>query len=96
MSDVRLSVVVPAYNEAGYLADSLNSLQHQDFAGTYEVIVVDNNSTDTTATIARHHGARVVHERVPASALPVRQELMLPTGRSSSPPTPTPSIPATG
>ena len=64
-SPYRFSVVIPAYNEAGYLESALKSLHQQDFAGPYEVIVVDNNSTDDTADIARRHGARVLHEPQP-------------------------------
>jgi len=59
---IRFSVVVPAYNEAAYLGRALDSLQHQDYGGTYEIIVVDNNSTDSTADIAARHGVRVVRE----------------------------------
>lgn len=61
----RYSVVVPAYNEAFYLGRCLESLRHQDFSGSYEIIVVDNNSTDNTAQIARHAGAEVVFEPTP-------------------------------
>ena len=59
---IRFSIVVPAYNEAGYLGCTLTSLQQQDFAGPYEIIVVDNNSTDETAAVAASYGVRVVHE----------------------------------
>jgi glycosyltransferase involved in cell wall biosynthesis len=62
---VRLSVVIPAYNEAGYLAAALASLQQQDYTGGYEVIVVDNASTDDTAEVAARMGARVLHEPTP-------------------------------
>lgn len=58
----RFSVVIPAYNEAGYLEATLESLRQQDFTGSYEVIVVDNNSTDDTATVAAGLGATVVPE----------------------------------
>lgn len=61
-SNVRFSVVIPAFNEEFYLADCLASLAVQDVAGTVEVIVVDNNSTDRTAEIARACGATVVFE----------------------------------
>lgn len=60
----RFSVVIPCFNEAGYLADALLSVQKQDFDGMCEVIVVDNNCTDETADIARDLGARVVTEPV--------------------------------
>ncbi|NNN20148.1 MAG: glycosyltransferase family 2 protein [Acidimicrobiaceae bacterium] len=61
----RFSVVIPALNEASYLATTLASLSCQDFSGDYEVIVVDNNSTDNTAYIAEAHGVRVVSEPRP-------------------------------
>ncbi len=62
---IRFSVVVPCYNEESYLADAIRSLQQQNFDGTYEIVVVDNNSTDATAQIARDLGVRVVTEPVP-------------------------------
>ncbi len=68
----RFTVVVPAFNEVDYLAETLRSLQQQDFAGDYEIIVVDNNSTDGTAELARHCGVRVVLERQPG-VCPARQ-----------------------
>jgi glycosyltransferase involved in cell wall biosynthesis len=58
----RFSVVIPAFNEEYYLGDCLASLAAQDFPGRVEVIVVDNNSSDQTATIARRAGATVVVE----------------------------------
>jgi glycosyltransferase involved in cell wall biosynthesis len=62
---VRLSVVIPCYNEADYLADAIRSVQQQRFAGEYEIVVVDNNCTDATVDVARALGARVVTEAVP-------------------------------
>ena len=65
-----VSVVIPAYNEENYLPACLESIKRQDYAGEYEVIVVDNASTDNTAQIARDWGAKVVYEskRSPACA----------------------------
>jgi len=58
-----ISVVIPAYNERDYLEISLSSLANQSYPkDRYEVIVVDNASTDSTALIAREWGARVVEE----------------------------------
>ena len=59
---MRFSIIVPAYNEAAYLGRALDSLLHQDYIGRYEVIVVDNNSTDGTAAIASQYGVPVVKE----------------------------------
>jgi peptidoglycan/xylan/chitin deacetylase (PgdA/CDA1 family) len=57
-----VSVVIPAYNEESYLLSCLESIKKQDYAGEYEVIVVDNASTDNTAKIALDWGAKVVYE----------------------------------
>jgi glycosyltransferase involved in cell wall biosynthesis len=60
----RFSVVVPAWNEEACLGACLASIAAQDYDGPVEVIVVDNNSTDATASVARAHGATVVFEGV--------------------------------
>ncbi|MCU7724268.1 glycosyltransferase family 2 protein [Actinoplanes sp. KI2] len=62
---LRFSVVIPCYNEAGYVGEAIRSLQRQDFDGAYEIVVVDNNCTDDTAQIARDLGVRVVTEAAP-------------------------------
>jgi len=58
----KISVVVPAYNEAKTLGLCLASLKNQDFKKPYEVIVVDNNSTDATAAIARTARVKLIKE----------------------------------
>jgi GT2 family glycosyltransferase len=55
-----LSVIVPARNEAGNLGRLLPALMENDYPGCYEVIVVDDGSTDRTAAVAAAHGARVI------------------------------------
>ncbi len=57
-----LSVIIPAHNEARYIKKCLVSLFNQSFQEHYEVIVVDNNSTDDTKNIARTFPVRVVSE----------------------------------
>ncbi len=47
-----LSVIVCTYNRERYIGQCLEHLIHQDVdKGSYEVIIVDNNSTDNTGTI---------------------------------------------
>ncbi len=48
---LRISIVIPVYNEASQLGDCLRAIARQHTA-PYEVIVVDNNSTDSTALVA--------------------------------------------
>jgi len=66
---MKISIVVPAFNEERLLAASLRRLQEamsvfvrRGWAS--ELIVCDNNSTDRTAEIARAAGAQVVFEPV--------------------------------
>ncbi|MEV7042915.1 glycosyltransferase [Amycolatopsis sp. NPDC051061] len=71
----RLSVVLPVYNEAANLPEVLRTLHDQrdgDAAldkSRYEVVLVDNNSTDDTVAVARAFAAshpelalHVIHE----------------------------------
>jgi glycosyltransferase involved in cell wall biosynthesis len=57
-----ISVVVPAYNEEKYLPVCLTAIRKQTFKN-YELIVINNNSTDKTGEIAKKFGARVVFEK---------------------------------
>jgi len=61
-SRLKVSVVVPAYNEAELLPACLEALRHQDDAGEFEILVIDNASTDGTAEVARRDGVVVIHE----------------------------------
>lgn len=61
MKKPAISLVIPALNEEKYLGKTLESLQNQDYKN-FEVIVVDNSSTDKTAKIAKNFGAKVVFE----------------------------------
>jgi glycosyltransferase involved in cell wall biosynthesis len=55
-----LSVIIAAYNEEKLLPRCLEALQKQNYPKEkFEIIVVDNNSKDQTAAIARKYGARV-------------------------------------
>ena len=56
-----ITVVIPAYNEEQFLPKCLDSLQNQTFKD-FEIIVVDNNSTDKTAEIAKKYQATVINE----------------------------------
>ena len=52
---LKISAYIIAYNEAGKIADAVNSVLWAD-----EIVVADSNSTDGTDRIARELGARVV------------------------------------
>lgn len=59
----HISVVIPAFNEEDYLPTTLEAINKQDFKGQKEIIVVDNNSTDKTTSIAESYNARVISEK---------------------------------
>jgi peptidoglycan/xylan/chitin deacetylase (PgdA/CDA1 family)/GT2 family glycosyltransferase len=70
---MKISVIIPARNEAKLIADTLRSLQNQSYEGDYEIVVVDNGSTDATAAIARECGVRVVSAGEKKSVFYARQ-----------------------
>ena len=57
-----ISVVIPAYNAARTLGECLQAISCSDYA-EYEVIVVDDASTDDTRHVASQHACRVVHSQ---------------------------------
>ena len=67
---MRITIVVPAFNEEAYLGPTLGSIRAaagEALAASgvdVDVIVVDNASVDGTAALARDLGATVVHEPV--------------------------------
>jgi glycosyltransferase involved in cell wall biosynthesis len=60
MPDSSVTVVLPCLDEAASLPGVLAKIPP-----AYRALVVDNNSTDDTASVARKHGAHVVTERQP-------------------------------
>jgi glycosyltransferase involved in cell wall biosynthesis len=53
-----ISVVIPAYNAAATLAEQLQALATQQYEDDWEVVIVDNGSTDGTADLARRYCQR--------------------------------------
>src|SRR5262249_56081833 len=84
----RVSVVVPAFQASATIERCVHALSAQTLPrDQYEVIVVDDGSTDSTATRARQPGARVIRlarNMAPAPA---------PNAPPPNPPTQTPPPP---
>lgn len=53
----RFSIIIPAYNVEDFLPACLDSVLSQDFAD-YEIILVDDGSTDSTTTICRQYAQK--------------------------------------
>ena len=63
---MKVSIVIPTYNEEKYLPVLLDSIKKQNFKD-YEIIVADANSKDKTAEIAKKYNARIVKGGLPAA-----------------------------
>lgn len=60
---MKLSFIIPAYNEELYIGECLDSILKNAAGYFYEIIVVDNHSTDGTSEVASSRaGIRVVYE----------------------------------
>lgn len=55
--DSRIFIIVPAYNEEASIADVINDLKEH---GYYNIIIIDDGSTDRTGRIARENNTLVL------------------------------------
>ena len=55
----RVSVIIPLYNKESYVTRALDSIASQDYSD-FEVIVVDDGSTDRGATLVESYQRRPV------------------------------------
>ena len=56
--EIRISVVIPAYNAEPFLRRSIDSALAQTYK-PFEIVLVDDGSTDATASIAKEYGEEV-------------------------------------
>lgn len=66
-----LSVIIPVYNREKYIKDCLESVLNQKNPGcNYEVIVVDDGSSDNTPKVLSEFKGKVVYKRIDNSGKP--------------------------
>jgi glycosyltransferase involved in cell wall biosynthesis len=61
MSDLLISVVMPAYNAGKYIAAAIDSVLQQSFAGFELLIIDDGSSDDTEKVIHSFHDPRIIY-----------------------------------
>ena len=54
----KVSIIIPTYNRAHYIGESVDSILAQTFKD-YEIIVVDDGSTDNTREVLKKYGDKV-------------------------------------
>lgn len=59
MTELRVSVIIPARDASRFLAEAVGSIREQEVTGV-EVIVVDDGSSDDTAELAQQLGTRTI------------------------------------
>lgn len=65
----QVNVVIPAYNARKYIAETLKSALNQSLH-SFEIIVVDDGSSDGTHTVVeKYHDRRVALLREPSSGI---------------------------
>jgi glycosyltransferase involved in cell wall biosynthesis len=68
---IDLSVIIPVYNREKYIKDCLESVLNQKNPGCkYEVIVVDDGSTDSTPKILSEFRDKIIYMRIKNSGRP--------------------------
>ena len=51
MQDLKISIVIPVYNVAPYIAECIQSVMNQTWQGELECILVDDCGTDDSMTV---------------------------------------------
>ena len=57
---MRVSILIPTYNEEANITQTIEHAQHQLTTDSYEIVVVDGDSTDRTVKIAESLGVTVI------------------------------------
>lgn len=79
---MKLSVIIPCYNAADTIAEQLEALASQEWIESWEIIVVNNRSTDQSIDIVKQFQARLPNLRIIDAAARQGQPYALNTGVS--------------
>lgn len=62
MENIKVSIIIPGYNAAKYIVRTLKSVINQNFKG-YEIVFIDNGSSDDTLAIAQNFLSEAVNSQ---------------------------------
>ncbi len=81
MMIMKLSIIIPAYNEERTIAEIIRRVRAVDLGAVEkEIIVVDNNSSDETGEIAKSLGVKTLREERPGKGAAVKRGFQEATG----------------
>ena len=66
---MKLSVIIPCYNAARTIADQLDALASQQCSEPWEILIVNNRSTDNTVEIVEGYSQRLPNLRITEARL---------------------------
>ena len=62
-AEARITVIIPAYNAQETIASAIEAVMAQAYAGSVELVVVDDGSTDQTKdVVARYPEVRLIRQ----------------------------------
>jgi len=79
--DPKVSIIIPVYNEESILPYCLESLLKLEYPkNLLEIIIIDNNSTDSSASIIKRYPVTYVFEKKPGRSAARNRGLSIATG----------------
>src|SRR4051812_46430326 len=76
----QISVVIPVYNGEAFVVDAIDSVLAQEGA-TFELIVIDDGSTDATQAILARYGDKIIVHRQANAGEPAARNAGIPRMR---------------
>jgi glycosyltransferase involved in cell wall biosynthesis len=72
----RVSVIIPTYNRRQYIGECLDSVLAQTYTD-FEVIVVDDGSTDDTESVMERYAGKVIYKKIEHSGPSIPRNIAL-------------------
>lgn len=68
---MKISIIIPTFNRAHYICDSIDSVISQNYGNhSYEILVIDDGSTDNTSEVLKKYKNKIKYIKLPHSGKP--------------------------